>query len=382
MPGLHQLKTPMPTPALPYVMAYVFEGSDGISLFDSGHGTPAATEALRDGLRAIGHEPAEIQRVMVSHAHPDHLGMVGWIQRQSPDCEVVMLEQEWAAFGERGPFGRGAGRGAAGGPEAWMRRSDGWLVRHGVSRDEVDQARRSGGDRPPWAAGASGGGARRMAVRALTAVGLDAPARRLRDAMGGGGRRGFGPMGMGMAVEPDVKLQDGEPYEFDGWTLQAVWTPGHTPGHMCMYEPNRKLMLTGDHVLPHITPNVSLHEDQEGASPLADFRASLEKVAAFDTELALPAHEFNMRDLPARCRQLLHHHDDRLDEVREALGGGTASASAISALVHWNTGPYEGFSVHTKRAALGETLSHLVLLEEQGRVRRHDEGERVLWEQS
>ena len=93
--GLHQLKTPRLSPDLPYVMAYAFVGGDGVSLFDSGFGTLEATEAMTAGLREIGFQPADILRVIVSHAHHGRLGMVGWIKEQSPECEVVMREREW-----------------------------------------------------------------------------------------------------------------------------------------------------------------------------------------------------------------------------------------------------------------------------------------------
>ena len=183
-------------------------------------------------------------------------------------------------------------------------------------------------------------------------------------------------------IEPDVTLQDGDIVEFDGWRLQAVWTPGHTPGHMCIYETNHRLMFTGDHVLPYITPNVSLHADQEGSSPLQDFRDSLQKVAAFDTVCALPAHEFTIADLRARCDVLLHHHDERLDEVRDAIGSaGPVTARTVSQRVSWNTGPFDNFNIFMKRAALGETLSHLRYLEDESRVRSFEEGNRIYWEQ-
>ena len=347
VPDLHQLKTPMPSPALPYILAYAFLGGDGVSLFDTGYGTPEAIEAMTGELRRLGCEPKDIRRVMISHAHPDHMGMVGWVKEQSPDCEVVMLEREWEWMSVRFRDGENSDQGMS----AFMRRSDGWLVRHGVPQEEVEEAHLNGRDGPP--------GASRNAS---------------------GQRNPFGSWQT--AGEPAVLLQDGEVIDFDGWSLRAVWTPGHTPGHLCMYERNHKLMFTGDHVLPHITPNVSLYEDQEGTSPLSDFRDSLRKVGEFDTAMALPAHEFNIRDLPARCAALIHHHDDRLDEVRAAIGEATATARDVSTRVHWNTGPFQDFNLHTKRAALGETLSHLQLLLDDGRVKRRDDGEQMLWEQA
>src|SRR5690606_35541303 len=128
--------------------------------------------------------------------------------------------------------------------------------------------------------------------------------------------------------------------------------------------------------------NVSLHADQEGSSPLREFRESLKKVASFDVERALPAHEFTMADLSARCDVLLHHHDERLNEVRDAIGtAGPASTRTVSQTVKWNTGPFDDFNIFMKRSALGETLSHLRLLEDEERVRQVIQNDRILWEQ-
>ena len=349
VPGLHQVKTPMPSPALPYVLPYILECDDGVALFDAGFGTPEATAAMTAELKLLGYEPKDIRRIMISHAHPDHYGMTRWIKEQSPDCEVVMLEREWQWVVDRWLDN-----------DAWTRLSDDWLVRHGMPVTEIEEAHRLGALAPTSAPVT---GARAGAVTATAARPAATPSRPMAD-----------------HVEPDVKLQDGDVYEFDRWSLQAVWTPGHTPGHLCMYEQNHRLMFTGDHVLPYISPNVSLHADQEGSSPLRDFRDSLRKVAAFDVALALPAHEFTIPDLSARCEVLLHHHDARLDEVSEAIGGdGPASARDISTRVAWNTGPFDDFNLFMKRSALGETLSHLQLLYDEERVRRHDDGERILW---
>ena len=366
VPGLHQIKTPMPSPALPYVMAYVLEGKDGISLFDTGFGTPAACEAMTARLKDLGYEPKDVQRVIVSHFHPDHLGMVGWIKEQSPDCELVLMDKEWehmsARMPQRIPAKDGDGKEIKdASPDDWLSQSDGWMLSHGISQQELDDGRKSGRDRPPGMSAADMGGGNPKDSKAK------------RPASHG---HMFG------SGEPQVTMTDGEVIEFDGWSFEAVWTPGHTPGHLCLYERNHKLMFTGDHVLPHITPNVSLHPEQDGTSPLADFQNSLRKVAKFDTAMALPAHEFNIRDLPARAHQLVDFHDERLDEVHHAIDDTTATASEVSSRVHWNTGPFEDFNIFSKRSALGETLSHLVVLEDTGRVKRVETDGFVRWAQA
>ena len=164
----------MPRPDLPYVFAYLFEGEDGVTLFDSGFGTPEATAALTEGLAARAHRPSDIQRLIISHSHPDHYGMAAWVKEQSPGCELVMLDREWSWIEAREASGEG-----------WMARSDGWLMRHGMSRSEIDEghraeeARRSGGMAPSPSREArhAARGRRRALLRRLGARGgLDARA--------------------------------------------------------------------------------------------------------------------------------------------------------------------------------------------------------------
>jgi glyoxylase-like metal-dependent hydrolase (beta-lactamase superfamily II) len=372
VPGLHQLKTPMTGPALPYMMPYLLEESDGVALFDAGFGTPEATRAMQEQLAALGYEPKDVRRLIISHAHPDHLGMARWVKDHSPDVELVMLAREWQWIQDRWLDN-----------ESWTRLSDEWLVHHGVPKAEVDEAHAQAALAPtsPRVRPAAAPAAPRPAAGTddeqedeLTLAAAEEEAEERAAA-----RR---PRSMpGFDIEPDVQLEDGEVYAFDRWRLQAVWTPGHTPGHLCMYEPNHRLMFTGDHVLPHISPNVSLHADQEGTSPLSDFRDSLRKVAAFDVDLALPAHEFTIPDLGARCAVLLHHHDARLEEVRDAIGDAPATARDISQRVKWNTGPFDDFNIFMKRSALGETLSHLRLLQDDERVRRVEDDGIARWVQ-
>ncbi|MEX2032335.1 MAG: MBL fold metallo-hydrolase, partial [Dehalococcoidia bacterium] len=167
---------------------------------------------------------------------------------------------------------------------------------------------------------------------------------------------------------------------------------GHTDGHLCVFEPNHRLTLTGDHVLSRITPNVSLSPEDDptdgegGGNPLKDFLASLEKTAALDTALGLPAHEDLIPDLPARCRVIIQHHAHRAEEVMAAIshGGpldGTATAFEIASRVMWNR-PWATFSVFKQRSAMGETLAHLRLMEEDGRVRRLTDGDIVRWQRA
>ena len=344
VPGLHRLRTPMTSNALPWIMPYAFEGPDGVSLFDSGYGTPEATEWLTRQLQRIGYQPSDIRRLIVSHGHADHVGMAAWIKEQSPDCELVMLEREAEWFHDMRRE-----------PAEFMSRASAWLVRHGVEAGEVSGAfQRASTERTQSADGKPSGDVATETARGSWTT---------------------------PPVAADVRLSDGEVLEFDGWRLEAVWTPGHTPGHLCVYETQHRLMFTGDHVLSRITPNVSLNEqdEQEERQPLGEFLASLDRVAAYDTKLALPAHEEVIEDLPARCAAIARHHADRLEEVYEGIDD-ESTAAEVSAEVTWNR-PYETFNMFKRRSALGETLAHLELLEARGRVRSGEDDGVVRWEQ-
>ena len=171
------------------------------------------------------------------------------------------------------------------------------------------------------------------------------------------------------AVLPDVLLEDGERPDVPGWDLRAVWTPGHSPGHLCFYDRPRRILLSGDHILPRITPNISYHP-QQTSNPLADFLDSIDKVATLDVGECLPAHEYRFRNLAERLVQLRGHHEHRLAEIRAALRevpGLTAWDVAME--LTWSR-TWDDLPFWARRAALGEALAHLIVLENRGDVRR------------
>jgi glyoxylase-like metal-dependent hydrolase (beta-lactamase superfamily II) len=136
-------------------------------------------------------------------------------------------------------------------------------------------------------------------------------------------------------------------------------------------------MLSGDHVLPRITPNISFHP-QAGADPLGDFLQSLDKVATYDTDEVLPAHEYRFFDLPGRVAELKAHHEARFEEALEAIRGGTTTAWAIASHMTWSR-PWEQIQGFMRRAAVGETVAHLHVLARRGLV-REVVGEPSRWE--
>ena len=119
------------------------------------------------------------------------------------------------------------------------------------------------------------------------------------------------------APKPDHGVDEGQMLVLAGRPWLAVHTPGHTADHLCLYDAEERLMITGDHVLPTITPHISGYTD--GDDPLARFFDSLQRMVGFDeVALALPAHGDPFTDLGERAQHICDHHFERLDDIRSA----------------------------------------------------------------
>ena len=148
-----------------------------------------------------------------------------------------------------------------------------------------------------------------------------------------------------------------------------MWTPGHSPGHICLYSPSRRLMFSGDHVLPRISPNISFH-DSSAPNPLADYLNSLAKVEKLECDEVLPGHEWRFSGLNERVKELRSHHDARLGEVRMVLSEDEyMTCWELATHLTWSRALDES-SPFIMRTSSGETLAHLAYLENVGIVLR------------
>jgi glyoxylase-like metal-dependent hydrolase (beta-lactamase superfamily II) len=128
--------------------------------------------------------------------------------------------------------------------------------------------------------------------------------------------------------------------------------------------------LSGDHVLPRITSNISVHS-QQFPNPLGDFLDSLAKIGAFSPDEVLPAHEYRFKNLGVRIEHLVAHHEERLIEILQLLLTRGTTAWDLTRRLTWSR-PFDQIQDFMQRAANGETLAHLVLLEERGLVQRSE----------
>jgi glyoxylase-like metal-dependent hydrolase (beta-lactamase superfamily II) len=310
---------PVPMPAgnpLRYVSVYVLGSDAGLTLIDAGWDSDESWRALCAGLAGIGGSIEDVRGCLVTHQHFDHIGLARRVREAS-----------------------GA-----------------WVALHPADRDAIMRE----DFRDPIVASAAD-------VRWLVWLGApQAEAIRLR-----GQRRADEDPRASFAI-PDRLVEDGEELHVPNWSLRAVHTPGHTPGHLCFVAQDRRLLFAGDHVLPRISPNISA-DRRANVDALADFLSSLDKIAAEPVDEVLPAHEWRFSGLRERAHQLAGHHQARLDELLDAVRRHPGSAAwELAGELTWSR-QWDQYDGHMRIAAVNETMAHLVHLARLGRVAVSDD---------
>ncbi|MFI5914712.1 MBL fold metallo-hydrolase [Dactylosporangium sp. NPDC051541] len=307
-PDVWSVPVPIPDSPLRYTSSYLFVDDPGVLVVDPGWDSDAGRAALTAGLAAAGADIADVTGIVVTHIHPDHHGMTGWLRERS-GAWIGMHPEEARTLPRR----------------AWPNRRPNtdlaWLLRHGVP--DADTA------------------------------GLVMNADRIDELMD--------------MAEPDRTIEDGDLLPLTRHELRAVWTPGHTPGHLCLHEASAGILLTGDHLLPRISPNIGVHARSDG-DPLGAYLSSLNQTAKFAADEALPAHEYRFRGLDIRARDLIRHHDERNAEILAALDAhDSPTAWQVAAALTWSRG-WDSLHGLLRRLALAETLAHLFHLATEGIV--------------
>lgn len=180
--------------------------------------------------------------------------------------------------------------------------------------------------------------------------------------------------------DPELSvLREGDEIKVGVYLFKCVFTPGHSMGHMCLYEADRKILIAGDHILTDITPNIQCWSDNE--NPLKNYIKSLDKVGKLDIELTLPGHRRLITDHKARITELKEHHHQRLNEVVSILHQGPQHAFQIASQMSWDlkADSWEEFPRAQKWFATGEVLAHLRYLEEDGAISREAKNKIILF---
>jgi glyoxylase-like metal-dependent hydrolase (beta-lactamase superfamily II) len=310
---IHQIKIPIPDNPLKHINCYIIEGRDGWIMIDSGWYTEEAFNVLLKSLMDLGLTPKDISTIIITHIHPDHFGLAGKIKQISPKIRLFMHQWEASMIETR-------------------------YVKVSELKDKMTLMLQSHGVPPVDSA----------TLESAYLPDLDSI----------------------LVTFPDLVLYGGEIIGTGMYDLEVIWTPGHSPGHICLFEPENGLLFSGDHMLPSITPNVSFNI-QSGDNPLGSYLYSLNKLKNLPVKKVLPGHEEPFTSFRNRINQIFHHHDQRKFEVQRAIADKTLNAWEISSQITWNTPvEWEDLSPLHMRSAVTETIAHLELLRCEGKVRR------------
>ena len=309
-PGIFRLVLPLPFPGLDRVNAYLLAGGVDTTLVDCGIFTPddADDHGWDDvvaALKTCGIVPSDVVRLIVTHPHIDHYGMAARFVQET-DCELVMHERATDDIdGYKDP-------------EGIQERLREMLVDHGVPVEELDELTRY----EDW--------------------------------------RGF----VSGVIEPTHPVKGGETFEIGPRTWEVIYTPGHSSAHICLWSGADRILISGDHLLPTITPHIDFRRGVDD-DPLGDFLTSLDTIERLDPKLVLPGHGRPFEDGAERARVVARHHDRRLGGILQVIRHEPRSADQITDEIFGTT------LLHfQRRLALGEALAHLAYLARRGEIER------------
>lgn len=303
LPGVFRLRLPLPWPGVPHCNAWAVSAGDGFVLFDTGMHEPDSIAHLERALEMCNLRLEDARLVVCTHAHTDHCGQAATIVERA-GCEV------------------------------WMHPMHEHLVK---MIEDPDAAV-----------------ARRVEIARQSGV----PDEPLRRSVAERGSRGSGIAG---PIQPDRELLSGVKIATDVGEWTAYETPGHAPSHVCLFQPERRLLISGDHLLGRI----SLYFDYGySPDPVGEFLSSLDVVEGLGARLCLPGHGRTFTDVQAHIHGNRTLVDERLAGVLQALGGRALTVFEIVPHVYGDS-----LSPGNAHRLLSKILCYLTHLQALGKVR-------------
>jgi glyoxylase-like metal-dependent hydrolase (beta-lactamase superfamily II) len=308
-------RIPLPLPlALRSVNVYLIDdGAGNRFLVDAGLGLPTDEAALRAGLDQAGVAIEDLSVLVLTHAHPDHIGLSGTIQAASGGPVYLLEGEDERLYG------------------VWSAAAEATLTR-------VDEMYAANGLPAELCEGAA------SATRKLRRLLRLAPR------------------------ETVYTLADEQELRLGSHSYRVLWTPGHSDYHLCLLRDDG-VFFSGDHILPTITPNIGLYP-QSRPNPLQDYLDSLDRVASLPAHLVLPGHGRPLTNLAGRAAALRTHHEERSATIRTLLAASPDGIDAAAVAGELFAGRLN--TPDDWRFALAETLAHLEYLRAEGRTQRHE----------
>lgn len=310
--NIYRISVPLPQNPLKELNSYFIKGDDSDLLIDTGFRRPECAEALEQGLKELGSDPAR-RDILVTHLHSDHSGMADMFV--GPGRKIYMSEIDLE----------------------YKRR----ILFCGLNEQKRERLRSEGFPEDALEIVYNTNPADKMALPALT------------DAFHG--------------------FKDGDTFTVGEYTLKAIFTPGHTPGNSMFWIEKQGIMFSGDHILFDITPNITQWSEVEDS--LGDYLESLKAVKDLPVKLTLPGHR-KTGDYKARIEELFVHHDARINEAFEIVKKYPGmNTHDIAGKMTWKirADSWDTFPVIQKWFAVGECLSHLDYLRLRGKVRKEQQ---------
>ncbi len=320
-PGVFRIELPMPGSPLQTVNSYLLRGRERNLLIDSGMDQDECRAALTGALRELDVDMEQTD-FFITHLHEDHFGLAPHLA--SGKSRIYLNFPETAFWAEPKRWGTGFNHGKrngfpAGELEKFFKKTPGFLKRLPIAE----------------------------MAKAVQFYRKHAPSKGIRLQI----------------------IGDGERLNVGDYALRCLFTPGHSSGHICLYEPHKKMLFSGDHILETITPAIFLWSG-ENWNPLHEYLKSLDRVLELKIDTVLPGHRGIFRDCRARVNEIKKHHSIREGEIASVLDGNGKNAYEIASRVSWNVPlPWEQFSVELRWMALAETLAHLKYMEQKGKIK-------------
>ncbi|HEY2006878.1 MAG TPA: MBL fold metallo-hydrolase [Solirubrobacteraceae bacterium] len=311
IPGLWRLRLPLPFPGVPHGNAWAIAAGDGVVMIDTGMHEPGSMAQLERAMDQVNLRPELVRLLACTHAHSDHWGQAGPIVDRA-GCEFL-IHPKYDLMLKEGP------------EQARARR--------------LEVARQSG----------------------VSEAGIAAYMERVKDL----------PSGVARVVKPDRELVPGVTIDTDLGSWSVHETPGHTPSHVCLFEAERRLLISGDHVLGRISLFFDFGYSHD---PVAEFLSSLDKVDRLDARLALSGHGKPFVDVHGHIEGNRKLVAERIQATLDALGTEPQTALDIAPSIYG-----EPIGFHNGNWLLTQTLCYLHHLELQGQVRREDDNGTERW---
>jgi len=308
-PGLLWIRLPLPY-RLNHVNVWAIDDGDGWTVVDTGL-ADNLTRGIWESLLVGPLGGRAVKRVIATHFHPDHIGLAGWLTEHTGACFAGSLAD--------------------------------WLFARALSTD-------------------SSPGLAASMERFYRRTGLDSDTLAAIVAHGNSYARSVDP------IPPTfTRLRHGDSLAMGGQTWRVITGGGHTPESLCLYRPGTPLLISGDQVLPRISPNISVWPNEPDADPLSDFLASFDALLALpDDVLVLPSHGRPFRGLHRRLADLRTHHEERLAEIETFCRTPRTAAQVADKLFG------DGLDSHQAMFAVGEAVAHLNHLIRRGTLERRN----------